>query len=307
MTESVSENLEEENRSAEQKNGFTQKMAASLQGIRMLLETMLDGAGKLVATLLFGIAGITLPSLTSSVYFAAFLALVLWWSCCRTVSMVVFSSLCVMMAIFSAGHLLGLYLYQIHPFQLLIPPDDIYARLFGMTAFIQVNGSNNSTLQLHKDLTWPLLLNPLVLLVLYYTLVALLHKWDCVREEGAVATGRRRPGISRVVPGRDAQEDQRRACASSRPRGGVRPGYTAASRCLRNPGALHFRHTRKCWGEDDRGHLDGFRGCSRHFRHTGVWLGLIAGKQLEPIRVPIKGASSLQSAVEVGWKRTELE
>ncbi|KAG2466530.1 ARSK Arylsulfatase, partial [Polypterus senegalus] len=43
----------------------------------------------------------------------------------------------------------------------------------------------------------------------------------------------------------------------------------------------------KCWGEDDRGHPDGFRVRSRHFRHTGVWPGLIAGKQLEPIRVPI--------------------
>ncbi|KAG2467858.1 NOL10 protein, partial [Polypterus senegalus] len=57
--------------------------------------------------------------------------------------------------------------------------------------------------------------------------------------------------------------------------------------CLDIPGAQHFRHTRKCWGEDDRGHPDGFRVRSRHFRHTGAWLRRNAGKQLEPIRVPI--------------------
>ncbi|KAG2462839.1 TM216 protein, partial [Polypterus senegalus] len=137
---------------------------------------------------------------------------------------------------------------------------------------------------------------------------------------------------------RDAQEDQRRACASSRPRGGVRPGYVgglgyrawkpspvgtrghrqavprcrnipcgprpmprrtrgglvpppdregAAPRCLRNPGAQHFRHTRKCWVEEDRRHPDGFRVHSRHFCHTGVCPRGSARKQLEPIRVPI--------------------
>ncbi|KAG2456214.1 TTYH3 protein, partial [Polypterus senegalus] len=72
-------------------------------------------------------------------------------------------------------------------------------------------------------------------------------------------------------------------------------------------GARHFRHTRKCRGEDDRGHPDSFRVRSRHFRHTGVCPREIARKQLEPIRVPIKGTASLRSLVEVGWKRTELE
>ncbi|KAG2464057.1 SIRB2 protein, partial [Polypterus senegalus] len=96
---------------------------------------------------------------------------------------------------------------------------------------------------------------------------------------------------------KDVQEDWRRAC----------PGYVggfgyrawkpspvgtcghrqAAPRCLSIPGAQHFRHTRKCWGEDNRGHPDGFWVCSRHFRHTRAWLRRNAGKQLEPIRVPI--------------------
>ncbi|KAG2457044.1 TARSH protein, partial [Polypterus senegalus] len=42
-----------------------------------------------------------------------------------------------------------------------------------------------------------------------------------------------------------------------------------------------------------RGDTDGFRVHGRHFRHTGVWPLLSARKQLEPIRLPIKGAASL--------------
>lgn len=72
--------------------------------------------------------GITLPSLTSAVYFGAFLGLVWWWVFRRSISMLLFSSLCVMMAIFSGGHLLALYLYQLPLSQQLVPPDDVYAR-----------------------------------------------------------------------------------------------------------------------------------------------------------------------------------
>ncbi|KAG2456355.1 DPOLQ polymerase, partial [Polypterus senegalus] len=80
-------------------------------------------------------------------------------------------------------------------------------------------------------------------------------------------------------------------CASSRPRGGVRPGYAgglglrawkpspvgtrghrqAAPWCLDIPRAQHFHHTRKCCGEDFGGHLESCREDSRHFRHTGAW------------------------------------
>ncbi|KAG2465007.1 NEB1 protein, partial [Polypterus senegalus] len=69
-------------------------------------------------------------------------------------------------------------------------------------------------------------------------------------------------------------------------------------------GALEWR---KCWGEDDRGHPDGFQVRSRHFRHTRECLRRSARKQLEPIRVPIKGAASQQSWRESGGRKTELE
>lgn len=74
-------------------------------------------------------AGIILPSLTSGVYFVVFLGLVWWWVFSRSIGMLIFSSLCVMLTIFSGGHLLVLYLYQLPLFQQLVPPEDAYARL----------------------------------------------------------------------------------------------------------------------------------------------------------------------------------
>lgn len=74
------------------------------------------------------VPGIALPSLTSVVYFGTFLGLVWWWVFLRSLSLLFFSTLCVMMAIFSAGHLLSLYLYQLPLAQQIVPPQDIYAR-----------------------------------------------------------------------------------------------------------------------------------------------------------------------------------
>ncbi|KAG2461477.1 ATP9A ATPase, partial [Polypterus senegalus] len=112
-----------------------------------------------------------------------------------------------------------------------------------------------------------------------------------------------------MVPSRDAQEDRRRACASSRPRGGDRPGCVGgprqgAPRCLTNPRPQHFHHTRKCWGKEDWGHPVGFQVRSRHFCHTGACPWRSAWNQLEPIRDGVKGAASLHWESRVGWKRT---
>ncbi|XP_060912625.1 piezo-type mechanosensitive ion channel component 2 [Labrus mixtus] len=162
---------------------FVQKLIVFAAGLRLLLSAIMNTAGKVVVTLLLGLAGITLPSLTSGVYFGVFLGLVWWWIFSRSISLLLFSSLCVMMAIFSGGHLLALYLYQLPLSQQLVPPEDVYARLFGMTGVIRTNSSDPYILGLHPHVSWPDFINPLVLLLLYYTLLALLHKWVHTSEE----------------------------------------------------------------------------------------------------------------------------
>ncbi|TNN60308.1 Piezo-type mechanosensitive ion channel component 2 [Liparis tanakae] len=162
---------------------FVQKFIVFTAGLRLLLATIMNTAGQVVATLLLGLAGITLPSLTSGVYFGVFLCLVWWWVFNRSISLLLFSSLCVMMAIFSGGHLLALYLYQLPLAQQIVPPEDIYARLFGMTGVVRTNSSDPHILGLHPHVSWPDFINPLVLLMLYYILLALLHKWANIIEE----------------------------------------------------------------------------------------------------------------------------
>ncbi|XP_053280799.1 piezo-type mechanosensitive ion channel component 2 [Pleuronectes platessa] len=162
---------------------FVQKLIVFAAGLRLLLSAIMNTAGKVVVTLLLGLAGITLPSLTSGLYFGVFLGLVWWWVFSRSISLLLFSSLCVMMAIFSGGHLLALYLYQLPLSQQIVPPEDVFARLFGMTGIIRTNSSDRNFLGLHPNVSWPDFINPLVLLLLYYTLVALLHKWVHITEE----------------------------------------------------------------------------------------------------------------------------
>ncbi|KAG7273270.1 hypothetical protein CRUP_009698, partial [Coryphaenoides rupestris] len=162
---------------------FVQKLMVFAAGLRLLMSTIMNTAGKVVVTLLLGLAGIIAASMTSCVYFLVFLGLVWWWVFHRSLSMLLFSTLCIMLALFSAGHLLLLYLYQLPLAQALVPHQDIYARLFGMTGVIRTNASEPHSLRLHPEVSWPDFMNPLVLLLLYYTLVALLHKWVHVTEE----------------------------------------------------------------------------------------------------------------------------
>ncbi|XP_062854275.1 piezo-type mechanosensitive ion channel component 2 [Trichomycterus rosablanca] len=156
---------------------FVQKLIVFAAGLRLLLSTIMNTAGRVVVTVLLGLAGIALPSLTSALYFGTFLSLVWCWVLGHSISLLHFSTLCMLMTIFSAGHIVVLYLYQLPLFQIIVPPQDVYVRLFGMTAFIHTNSSRPYSLGLQADISWPVIINPLVLLVLYYTLVALLQKW----------------------------------------------------------------------------------------------------------------------------------
>ncbi|KAI3374769.1 hypothetical protein L3Q82_021318 [Scortum barcoo] len=120
---------------------------------------------------------IMLPSLTSAVYFFIFLFLCTWWSLCRTFDTLIFSCMCVLMAIFSAGHLIVLYLYQFQFFQESIPLDDGYISVFGISPIVQTNCSYTWKLNVHSNLKWNHFVSPIMLLILYYTLATLIRLW----------------------------------------------------------------------------------------------------------------------------------
>ncbi|XP_039610693.1 piezo-type mechanosensitive ion channel component 2 isoform X4 [Polypterus senegalus] len=169
------EETEEQEESTKMK--VLRRIAGVASKLKEIIGNIVTTAGKVVVTILLGLTGIMLPSLTSAVYFFVFLGLCTWWSFCRTFDPLIFSCLCVLMAIFSAGHLIGLYLYQFQFFQELVPPRDYYARLFGVTPVIQTNCSTTWRMIVHPQLEWYHYINPIMLLVLYYTLATLIRLW----------------------------------------------------------------------------------------------------------------------------------
>nr|XP_058895457.1 piezo-type mechanosensitive ion channel component 2 [Kogia breviceps] len=153
------------------------RLASVASKLKEFIGNMITTAGKVVVTILLGSSGMMLPSLTSSVYFFVFLGLCTWWSWCRTFDPLLFSCLCVLLAIFTAGHLIGLYLYQFQFFQEAVPPNDYYARLFGIKSVIQTDCSSTWKIIANPDLSWYHHANPIVLLVMYYTLATLIRIW----------------------------------------------------------------------------------------------------------------------------------
>ncbi|XP_031651167.1 piezo-type mechanosensitive ion channel component 2 [Oncorhynchus kisutch] len=165
------------------------QIAAMASKVKEIIGNLITTAGKVVVTILLGLTGIMLPSLTSAVYFFTFLGLCTWWSFCRTFHPLIFSCLCVLMAIFSAGHLVTLYLYQFQFFQELIPPGDSYASLFGISSVVQTDCSHTWMFRVNPALSWHHYVNPIMLLLLYYTLATLIRLWlqdptDTVPGEG---------------------------------------------------------------------------------------------------------------------------
>ncbi|XP_055084588.1 piezo-type mechanosensitive ion channel component 2 [Periophthalmus magnuspinnatus] len=145
--------------------------------VKDIIGNLITTAGKVVVTILLGMTGMMLPSLTSAVYFLIFLFLCTWWSLCRTFDTLLFSCMCVLMAIFSAGHIIVLYLYQFQFFQEAIPAGDNYTKVFGISPIIHSNCSCTWRLSLHPRRRWFHFVNPIMLLLLYYTLATLIRLW----------------------------------------------------------------------------------------------------------------------------------
>ncbi|XP_073738494.1 piezo-type mechanosensitive ion channel component 1 isoform X4 [Callorhinus ursinus] len=136
---------------------------------------LLVAAGRTLAIVLLALAGIAHPSAFSSVYFLIFLATCTWWACHFPISPLGFSTLCVMVGCFGAGHLICIYCYQTPFAQAMLPPSGIWARVFGLKALVaQSNCSSPNVLVLDTSHDWPIYVSPGVLLLLYYTVTSLL-------------------------------------------------------------------------------------------------------------------------------------
>ncbi|XP_051556560.1 piezo-type mechanosensitive ion channel component 2 isoform X2 [Myxocyprinus asiaticus] len=173
------EDLEEEEEEVEEstKMKILRRVAGVANKLKEIIGNLITTAGQVVVTILLGLTGMMLPSLTSAVYFFVFLGLCTWWSFCKTFDMLLFSCLCVLMAIFSAGHLIVLYTNQFQFLQDAIKPNDSYVSLFGISSIVRTDCSSTWKLTVNPGLNWHHFVNPIMLLVLYYTLATLIRLW----------------------------------------------------------------------------------------------------------------------------------
>nr|XP_012592580.2 piezo-type mechanosensitive ion channel component 1 isoform X1 [Microcebus murinus]XP_020138354.1 piezo-type mechanosensitive ion channel component 1 isoform X1 [Microcebus murinus] len=142
---------------------------------RVTAHWLLVAAGRVLAIMLLAMAGIAHPSALSSIYLLVFLAICTWWACHFPISHRGFSTLCVIVGCFGAGHLICLYCYQTPFAQALLPPAGIWARVFGLKDFVgPTNCSSPNALTLNTGHDWPVYVSPGVLLLLYYTVTSLL-------------------------------------------------------------------------------------------------------------------------------------
>ncbi|XP_065497068.1 piezo-type mechanosensitive ion channel component 1 [Caloenas nicobarica] len=164
--------------------------------LRVTAHWLLWAAGKGLAVLLLALAGITLPSASSSIYYLLFVGLCTWWACHLPASRLAFDTLCVLVGVYAACHLLCLYAYQAPFVQGVFPPPTIWARVFGFKDIILYrNCSRPNALVLNTHHPWPVYANPGILLLLYYTVATLvkLRRRDARRTAAPAQPPARRP------------------------------------------------------------------------------------------------------------------
>ncbi|KAM9345094.1 piezo-type mechanosensitive ion channel component 1 [Symphorus nematophorus] len=136
---------------------------------------VLRDLGRILAIGLLALAGITLPSAFSAIYFLLFVGVCTWWAYHLPISHLGFNALCVMVGFFTSGHMVCLYLYQSLLAQALFPPHSLWARLFGLKdIIIPGNCSSPYDLNLNYDHDWPVYVNPGILFLLYITIATVL-------------------------------------------------------------------------------------------------------------------------------------
>ncbi|KTG39397.1 hypothetical protein cypCar_00017072 [Cyprinus carpio] len=135
--------------------------------LRATAQRFLRNMGRILAVTLLALAGITLPSAFSAFYFLLFIGVCTWWACHFPISHLGFNALCVMVAFFTGGHLVCLYLYQSSFAQDMFSPAGLWARLFGLKAIIKPGNCSSFDINLNTQHDWPVYVNPGILFLLY--------------------------------------------------------------------------------------------------------------------------------------------
>uniref|UniRef100_A0A8C1RLV0 Piezo-type mechanosensitive ion channel component 1 n=1 Tax=Cyprinus carpio TaxID=7962 RepID=A0A8C1RLV0_CYPCA len=159
----------------DEESPYSSSGAAQLAArLRATAQRFLKNMGRILAITLLALAGITLPSSFSAFYFLLFIGVCTWWACHFPISHLGFNALCVMVAFFTGGHLVCLYLYQSSFAQEMFSPAGLWARLFGLKDIIKPGNCSSFDITLNMEHDWPVYVNPGILLLLYISVTILL-------------------------------------------------------------------------------------------------------------------------------------
>ncbi|GAB6019982.1 hypothetical protein CHUAL_002736 [Chamberlinius hualienensis] len=154
---------------------FEDSYRSSSKFLKRKAFSFLGVLGDVLAMALLASAGIIRPSITSAIYFLVFLAVATWVSCFKKLRKR-YAVLRIFLIIYAAIHLVVLYLYQMPVSQQILPPDTLYARLFGLTAMVKTSCSDPRNVEF-LPLEWASYVNPAILLALYWVLVLETKLW----------------------------------------------------------------------------------------------------------------------------------
>uniref|UniRef100_A0A8C1L9I4 Piezo-type mechanosensitive ion channel component 1 n=1 Tax=Cyprinus carpio TaxID=7962 RepID=A0A8C1L9I4_CYPCA len=159
----------------DEESPYSSSRAAQLAAhLRATAQRFLRNMGRILAVTLLALAGITLPSAFSAFYYLLFIGVCTWWACHFPISHLGFNALCVMVAFFTGGHLVCLYLYQSSFAQDMFSPAGLWARLFGLKAIIKPGNCSSFDINLNTQHDWPVYVNPGILFLLYISVTIVL-------------------------------------------------------------------------------------------------------------------------------------
>lgn len=184
---------------------------------------LLTAAGKYVCLFLIMFSGVMRPSVTSGIYFLVFMGAATAWALGRPLEKgfaVVGRCLMAIMGV----HVIVLLAYQCSWLIQIYPPDEDFARYFGLTKLVIINETNPSSFsyEVTDDHMWATLASPLVILVTYLVLaietrelfkpklmrsVSPSKRWSSIRSSSAVRGLHQDSTGSVVVPGDESLGD----------------------------------------------------------------------------------------------------
>eukprot|EP00794_Sanderia_malayensis_P018687 gene18687-20574_t len=127
----------------------------------------------LFVALMLLLGGIIQPNVISAIYFLVFLFLGTFWAwhyAVRFKRNKAFFCLKIGLTLYSALHVILLYLYQLEFFQTVLPPSSLYARLFGLPDIVNTWCERGNELRINNKLDWPFYVYPVVIFLVYWIL-----------------------------------------------------------------------------------------------------------------------------------------